>query len=159
MFCTVRGIDLSEDFHFPTCPHFYNIFHPYDPIAYRMETMIWPSKEMKPVLIPHHKGRKRFHLELKDQIGRVGTDLKQKFLESIKAVYQTFTRTDDNFEQVMENEMHKPEEYETSNECQSPQVVLGKLNSGGRVDYVLQEAPFESFNEYLFALSAHVAYW
>lgn len=36
---------------------------------------------------------------------------------------------------------------------------LGKLNDSKRVDYVLQEAPLEFFNEYIFALSSHVCYW
>jgi hypothetical protein len=38
-------------------------------------------------------------------------------------------------------------------------ALLGRLNAGRRVDYVLQEAPLESFNEYLFALGSHVCYW
>lgn len=40
-----------------------------------------------------------------------------------------------------------------------PVVRIGKLNGGCRIDYVLQEAPLESFNEYLFALTSHVVYW
>lgn len=64
MFVTVRGLDtLGEQFALPTCPAFFNIFHPYDPIAYRMESLINPElAKLKPVLIPHHKGRKRMHL-------------------------------------------------------------------------------------------------
>lgn len=38
-------------------------------------------------------------------------------------------------------------------------LPLGVLNGGRRIDYVLQEAPLEFFNEYLFALSSHVCYW
>lgn len=38
-------------------------------------------------------------------------------------------------------------------------VDLGKLNMGRRIDYVLQERPIESFNEYLFALASHASYW
>ncbi len=64
MFVTVRGIDcLGEDFVLPTCPKFYNIFHPYDPIAYRIETLIDVNMvNVPPVIIPHHKGRKRMHI-------------------------------------------------------------------------------------------------
>lgn len=36
---------------------------------------------------------------------------------------------------------------------------LGKLNDSKRIDYVLQEAPLEFINEYIFALGAHVCYW
>lgn len=64
MFVTVRGLDtLGEQFELPTCPAFFNIFHPYDPVAYRIESLINPElASLKPVLIPHHKGRKRMHL-------------------------------------------------------------------------------------------------
>lgn len=64
MFVTVRGIDtLGEDFALPTCPAFFNIFHPFDPVAYRVEALINPdAKKYRPKLIPHHKGRKRMHL-------------------------------------------------------------------------------------------------
>jgi hypothetical protein len=36
---------------------------------------------------------------------------------------------------------------------------FGQLNSGRRIDYVLQEKPIETVNEYLFALGAHLCYW
>ncbi|KAL3289618.1 hypothetical protein HHI36_023028 [Cryptolaemus montrouzieri] len=64
MFMTVRGLDsLGEDFALPTCEAFFNIFHPYDPVAYRIESLINPNlANLKPMLIPHHKGRKRMHL-------------------------------------------------------------------------------------------------
>lgn len=61
---TIRGLDhLGEKFVLPTCPGFFNIFHPYDPVAYRIEALVNPQLgKVKPVLIPHHKGRKRMHL-------------------------------------------------------------------------------------------------
>lgn len=64
MFVTVRGIDnLGENFKLPTCPAFFNIFHPFDPVAYRVESLVYPeAHKYRPMLIPHHKGRKRMHL-------------------------------------------------------------------------------------------------
>lgn len=57
MFMTVRGVQqLSPDYRLPTCSAVFNIYHPYDPIAYRLEPLIHRSfKDIKPVLIPHHK--------------------------------------------------------------------------------------------------------
>ena len=80
MFVTIRGIEkLGMDFRLPTCDGFYNIFHPYDPVAYRVEALINPElREVDPVVIPHHKGRKRMHLELRETMTRVGADIKQK---------------------------------------------------------------------------------
>jgi hypothetical protein len=44
MFQTVRGIErLDRDFKLPTCDEFYNIFHPFDPIAYRFEPLVCPE--------------------------------------------------------------------------------------------------------------------
>jgi hypothetical protein len=37
-------------------------------------------------------------------------------------------------------------------DSQNPVTIDSKLNQGRRIDYALQEAPLESFNEYLFAL-------
>ncbi len=37
-------------------------------------------------------------------------------------------------------------------DSQNPVSIDSKLNQGRRIDYALQEAPLESFNEYLFAL-------
>jgi len=42
---------------------------------------------------------------------------------------------------------------------EEPEVKVGMLNGGNRIDYVLQEKPIESFNEYLFALQSHLCYW
>lgn len=103
MFLAVRGVnELGLDFQLPTCQNMFNIFHPFDPVAYRIEPLVfnlealkeqqphlggfngynWPFYD-KPVLIPHHTGRKRFHLELKENITKMGTDLKNSIVNSM----------------------------------------------------------------------------
>lgn len=173
MFVTVRGIDtLGEDFTLPTCPAFFNIFHPFDPVAYRVESLISPdAHKFRPKLIPHHKGRKRMHLELKETMARVGADLKQKFLDSVKStwnsVYQLamFHKPDNQslekeIDKVVEEQLiHSPSEPELQSEDGGDDIKVGNLNGGRRIDYVLQEAPFEYINEYIFALTSHVCYW
>ncbi|XP_056408420.1 SEC23-interacting protein isoform X2 [Hyla sarda] len=63
MFLTVRGLTrIDDNYRLPTCKGFFNIYHPLDPVAYRLEPMILPDVDLKPVLVPHHKGRKRLHL-------------------------------------------------------------------------------------------------
>jgi hypothetical protein len=61
---TLRGIEsLGREFCLPTCPGFFNIFHPYDPVAYRVEPLIdQEMAKLRPMVIPHHKGRKRMHI-------------------------------------------------------------------------------------------------
>ncbi|XP_037936415.1 mucin-4-like [Teleopsis dalmanni] len=212
MFVTVRGIDkLGLDFRLPTCCGFYNIFHPFDPVAYRIEALVNPDMSpVRPVLIPHHKGRKRMHLELKETMTRVGADLKARFLDTFKttlnSVYSLGFKTKKEEEEAMAKEVDKvlkmqlqKEEDQQGREHKSPKgepmdqgcqenertnahsmkrsrvdsfstissdtetpdidIPLGKLNDSKRIDYVLQEAPLEFFNEYIFALSSHVCYW
>lgn len=54
---------------------------------------------------------------------------------------------------------HKIVETPEPQKEEEPQVKMGMLNGGNRIDYVLQEKPIESFNEYLFALQSHLCYW
>ncbi|XP_017023924.1 nascent polypeptide-associated complex subunit alpha, muscle-specific form isoform X2 [Drosophila kikkawai] len=198
MFVTIRGIDkLGLDFHLPTCPGFYNIFHPFDPVAYRIEALVNPDMNgIRPVLIPHHKGRKRMHLELRETMTRVGADIKQRFMDTFKTTLDsvnflaTVTKVKKEAEESLEKEtsqtssqaVHKHQEDQdessvASSSCKlrnrtdsnsttasDPEFIeldfpLGKLNDSKRVDYVLQEAPLEFINEYIFALSSHVCYW
>ena len=170
LFNGVRGINhLGPQFKFPTCPRFFNIFHPYDPVAYRIEALIDPQfSHLRPVTIPHHAGRKRMHLELKDTVTKLMTgDLKKKLLDSvwsgISAIYNTATGTTASGEAVTEQKMQeametKLEEQEALDST-NPVQLASELNGGLRIDYVLQEAPYESFNEYVFALGSHLCYW
>ncbi|KAK3573524.1 hypothetical protein QTP86_026035 [Hemibagrus guttatus] len=180
MFLTVRGVEKLEDtYQLPTCQGFFNIYHPLDPVAYRIEPMILPDIELEPVLIPHHKGRKRLHLELKESLSRMGSDLKQGFISSLKTAWQTlhdFARAHTSStklheqlaivaSQIKEEEEMQKEVDNLVMETPEPakeeetRVKVGMLNGGRRIDYVLQEKPIESFNEYLFALQSHLCYW
>uniref|UniRef100_A0A182IT83 Uncharacterized protein n=1 Tax=Anopheles atroparvus TaxID=41427 RepID=A0A182IT83_ANOAO len=180
MFVTIRGIDaLGLDFKLPTCDGFFNIFHPYDPVAYRIEALINPElSALRPVLIPHHKGRKRMHLELKETMVRVSNDLKQRVsdvfrntLDTVWALTTMSSRPDpkaiqQEVDKVIEDQLKFDTGASSTNlgggsdvDSGETSLPLGRLNQTRRVDYVLQEAPFEFINEYLFALTSHVCYW
>ncbi|NXT26438.1 DDHD2 Phospholipase, partial [Syrrhaptes paradoxus] len=173
MFLTVRGVKrINPNYSLPTCKGFFNIFHPFDPVAYRIEPMIVPDVEFEPMLLPHHKGRKRMHLELKEGLTRMSVDLKNNLLGSLRVAWQSFTRaplpaveagsTDAEAEAEASTEKQpdaKPEETPAAVKEEPPLINVGRLNGGNRIDYVLQEKPIESFNEYLFALQGHLCYW
>lgn len=174
MFLTVRGLKhIDPNYSFPTCKSFYNIYHPYDPVAYRIEPMIVPQDDLEPMLIPHHKGRKRMHLELKDSLTRMSMDLKNNVLGSLRTAWQSFARLPvaalppvDEAESTIERDLRETqgvcEEAEPSvsaEQHEQPEIKVGMLNGGRRIDYVLQEKPIESFNEYLFAIQSHLCYW
>ncbi|XP_069733542.1 phospholipase DDHD2 [Phaenicophaeus curvirostris] len=177
MFLTVRGVKrINPNYSLPTCKGFFNIFHPFDPVAYRIEPMIVPDLEFEPMLLPHHKGRKRMHLELKEGLTRMSVDLKNNLLGSLRVAWQSFTRAplpaveagsadaeaeaeaEASAEQQQQPDT-KPEETPPAVKEEATPINVGMLNGGNRIDYVLQEKPIESFNEYLFALQGHLCYW
>uniref|UniRef100_A0A8C3GKQ3 DDHD domain containing 2 n=1 Tax=Cairina moschata TaxID=8855 RepID=A0A8C3GKQ3_CAIMO len=177
MFLTVRGVKrINPNYSLPTCKGFFNIFHPFDPVAYRIEPMIVPDVEFEPMLLPHHKGRKRMHLELKEGLTRMSVDLKNNLLGSLRVAWQSFTRAplpaveagstdveaeeaEDSVEKQTGPPDVKPEESPPAAKEEASPINVGRLNGGNRIDYVLQEKPIESFNEYLFALQGHLCYW
>uniref|UniRef100_A0AAQ4RKG7 DDHD domain containing 2 n=1 Tax=Gasterosteus aculeatus aculeatus TaxID=481459 RepID=A0AAQ4RKG7_GASAC len=170
MFLTVRGLkQIDPNYSFPTCKSFYNIYHPYDPVAYRLEPMIVTDVDLEPMLIPHHKGRKRMHLELKDSFTRMSMDLKNNVLGSLRTAWQSFSRIPvaalppvDEGNATTESLNRVCDEAESSGsaeQTEQPEIKVGMLNGGRRIDYVLQEKPIESFNEYLFAIQSHLCYW
>ncbi|XP_013407537.1 phospholipase DDHD2 [Lingula anatina] len=172
MFMTVRGVgSIGEEYKLPTCPGFFNIFHPFDPVAYRIEPLINPNYTMKPVLMPHHKGRKRLHLELKESLSRYGADLKQKIVQSLKGTWNMindFARAhrstpeeivNSEVDSVISDLAKQQEETEQASVASEEEIIVGSMNQGRRIDYVLQEKPIESFNDYLFALGSHACYW
>ena len=80
LFLSVRGTQkLGANFTLPTCGGFYHIFHPYDYVAYRIEPLIDPNFKAEPELLPHIRGGKRLHLELKENLERLGSGLKQDY--------------------------------------------------------------------------------
>lgn len=190
LFLSVRGMhNISENYKLPTCDRMLNIFHPYDPLAYRIEPMIDPRfKGVEPVLLPHHRGGKRIHVQLREGIARVGHDFKHKFLVSLKDTWTSFRRVDApepeptrspsvdlSFEtkrRYTENaslvDMEVESVADISGGSHSVNLSdahaidlnkIGKLNEGRRIDYVLQEKPIELFNEYIFAFTSHASYW
>uniref|UniRef100_A0A1A7WZL2 DDHD domain containing 2 n=1 Tax=Iconisemion striatum TaxID=60296 RepID=A0A1A7WZL2_9TELE len=174
MFLTVRGLKrIDPNYSFPTCKSFYNIYHPYDPVAYRIEPMIVSEVDLEPMLIPHHKGRKRMHLELKDSFTRMSMDLKNNVLGSLRTAWQSFTRlpvaalppleeggtTNETNTEEVQGVYMEAESSVLAEQMEQPEISMGMLNGGRRIDYVLQEKPIESFNEYLFAIQSHLCYW
>lgn len=93
MFLNIRGIqEISKEYKLPTCDRMLNIYHPYDPLAYRVEPLIdHRFKDIEPVLVPHHRGGKRMHVQLREGFARVGYDIKHRIFGSIRDTWTNFT--------------------------------------------------------------------
>ncbi len=93
---------------------FYNIFHPYDPVAYRIEPLIDRALQLKkPALVDHHAGKRLVH-----QID----ELKESFEDKIKT-----------FKRWWMDSTAPPQEPVLKNS-----LAGIMLNREERIDYVLQ---------------------
>lgn len=105
-------------------------------------------------------------------MARVGADLKQKVLDSVKSTWNSifqlsmFYKPDNQalaseIDKVVEEQLQQSQNEieQRINDDGGANIMIGKLNGGRRIDYVLQEAPFEYINEYIFALTSHICYW
>ncbi len=125
------------------------------------------------------------HIELREGLTKVGGDMMKAGGDIIKNAWSTFSDTQAFFKKLPRPSMNMIEattnlqqEQQTADVIQSkstsePEQVqakpvgaddesqcnFGRINKGKRIDYVLQESPFESFNDYLFALASHACYW
>jgi len=104
------------------------------------------------------------HLELKDTMTRVGGDIKAKVMESLKAtmgaVYSVAgTLTGQEGGGGVNHQEERSPSPSGSEVEDTSALETTCINQGARVDHVLQEAPMESFNEYVFALASHLCYW
>lgn len=166
MFLTIRGVtSIASDFTLPTCKGLLHIFHPYDPIAYRIEPLIDPEWKAPPVLLSHHKGRKRIHFEIADRLPKPA-DVKRRMADVFKNTVTSVTSFVDSYRVLPSTSADTPTtDNEHENDDEDTHVIewdnrsIGKLNQGRRIDYVLQHGPIEAINEYIFAFTSHVQYW
>ena len=91
-------------------------------------------------------------------------DLKKKLIDSVwsglSAIYNTATGANDvSAEEKVNEAVQQKIQEEEALDSVNPKQIDSLLNHGCRIDYVLQEAPYESFNEYVFALGSHLCYW
>jgi len=107
-------------------------------------------------------------------MARVGADLKQKLIDSVRQTWNSFYQLalfhkpdnqalereiDKVVEEQLQNTPNVPEQQQSGSDDDGAELKVGNLNGGRRIDYVLQEAPFEYINEYIFALTSHICYW
>ncbi|KAI3461756.1 hypothetical protein Pfo_018419 [Paulownia fortunei] len=141
----------------PACRQMFNIFHPFDPVAYRIEPLI--CKEFihkRPVIIPYHRGGKRLYVGFQEF--REGLAARsQAFVDNLSTVRVKVlticeSRCNDGQAEESENTQEKEERSYGS-------VMMERLTGpvDGRIDHVLQDKTFR--HPYLSALGSHTNYW
>ena len=145
----------------------YNIFHPSDPVAYRIEPLLLPRAAGEDALPPPEylvprKGQKlRLHVQAK----QLGDDLRRSLQSNGRTLSSFFGSVAEKVESVMNaaEEESRQQQQDARKRRASQQQQQGPANMfalGGtslRVDHQLQTGAIE--NEYLSAVSAHSSYF
>ena len=89
---------------------------------------------------------------------------RQTIIDTVSTTFNAFynmatgTQTETVQQALTDSMARKADEADLADQT-NPRSLDSPLNGGRRIDHVLQEAPLESFNEYLFALASHLGYW
>eukprot|EP00978_Attheya_sp_CCMP212_P003395 scaffold7002_cov50-Attheya_sp.AAC.2 len=138
----------------------FNIFHPSDPVAYRIESLLLPpdtneSELPQPVYLVKEGKGVRLHVKAM----QMGDDLRRSFAQTHKSVSSLFAN-------VLESAASVIPSSNTNSVKTSGRPALSlvhgphKFKLGGssdRVDYVLQPGVID--NEYISAVTAHSSYF
>ncbi|KMZ67626.1 hypothetical protein ZOSMA_25G00110 [Zostera marina] len=145
---------ISEEI--PACRQMFNIFHPFDPVAYRIEPLICKEYMGKrPVLIPYHRGGKRLHIGFQEFAEDLAASSQVIFsnLDSMKVkMVGLFSSKNKNDREEVPNESHVKEKSYGS-------LMMERLSGSenGRIDHMLQDKTFQ--HSYISALGSHTNYW
>jgi len=135
---------------------FFNVFHPDDPIAYRVEPLLNPQyTPMQPRVVPHQGGLRWHH------------QINQWFRGSSKT-WVDGSNSQESDGRPLEDVLLVPTAEDADGAPPSAMNFLDKEDKPGRppqsvavdrLDYALQESAFESMNELLSAINSHFHYW
>jgi len=147
MFLATREDKKSADFCLPTCTHYLNVFHPFDPIAFRMEPCFDRRlANLEPEIVPHVGGDLAI-----TNINRFGKSLSGQLNKLKRWNIQLQGQG------ICEPRMVEMEEETTEEDLIKISQGVA-VNKGGRVDFQMQDGAFITANQYLGALSSHSCY-
>ncbi|ORX43762.1 DDHD-domain-containing protein [Piromyces finnis] len=150
---TKEGL-TSNDVLVPIVKNWFNIFHPSDPVAHRIEPLVLKKSEyekndgetFKPNPIPYSKGGLTGTVR---EFQGIQKDLTLKGMRLFGNVYNVVQAL------IPNNDKSKSEESLTEKEFDNRD--LKNININGRLDYAIQAQILD--NQYLAAIPAHSSYW
>ncbi|XP_060196082.1 phospholipase SGR2 isoform X2 [Lycium barbarum] len=141
----------------PACRQMFNIFHPFDPVAYRIEPLVCKEYlNKRPVIIPYHGGGKRLHVgfqEFKEEVA-LHSQAFVNNINTVKVKVITLCQSRDK-----DGEDEGPQDSQEIEERSYGSIMMERLTGSedGRVDHVLQDKTFR--HAYISTLGAHTNYW
>ncbi|EPY50938.1 phospholipase [Schizosaccharomyces cryophilus OY26] len=143
-----------------SCKNFYNIFHPTDPISYRVEPLIVKKMaHLKPQSIPHfrplsHDSSSGVGHRLADGALNVLSGLRSGIANTLILKSLSYASV---FNEATSNQ--KVHVVEEGNQAYQIDERMYRLNKTGRVDFMLQEGSLDTSYSYVSAMNAHSNYW
>ncbi|KAL5704134.1 Phospholipase sgr2 [Ranunculus cassubicifolius] len=141
----------------PACRQMFNIFHPFDPVAYRVEPLVCKEYvNRRPVLIPYHRGGKRLHIGFQEFTEHIASRshavVNRINTVTVKVLTACQSSKNDDLDKDTENSSEIEERSYGS-------VMMERLTGSqeGRIDYMLQDKTFQ--HQYISVLGAHTNYW
>mmetsp|Transcript_40386 Transcript_40386/g.47253 ORF Transcript_40386/g.47253 Transcript_40386/m.47253 type:complete len:1103 (+) Transcript_40386:217-3525(+) len=165
VFLMIRNQHQPMDLNYslPGCKRLFNIFHPYDPAAYRIEPLLdRKNAALEPEIITNWNGGFRVQYRTKilwQKIIDQTCETQREWMKKVESGMRDVGLLDDDSGQASPKCDKRLNSLEIGDVESISSVRCGKLNEGRRVDYMLQEKEIENANEYVFAIGAHSAYW
>jgi len=151
---------LTTDHTLSGCPRVFNIFHPYDPVSYRIEPLLDArNADVEPKMMTHWNGGFRFQYQTKrlwEKLVDQTIHAQESVFNSLESGIVALGLLDSAYD---DDEDDDAESGDSRSQESSFRVVTGQLNGGRRIDYMLQEKEIDRANEYVAALAAHSCYW
>ncbi|RKP00065.1 hypothetical protein CXG81DRAFT_13679 [Caulochytrium protostelioides] len=159
-------LKAPQKFSVPVAKRMYNLFHPHDPVAYRVEPLVNPRySRVPPVALTYTKGGLKGTVLGIQGLSNEIASRSRTVLESVKV---GIVSTTEGFMANASKMVTMPSAHgAASASASAPAAVaahpqpadphLWHLNPMGRLDFALQEGMLE--NPYLSALGVHMAYW
>ena len=152
----------------PAVKHLFNVFHPHDPVAYRVEPLISSQfASIPPMLVPYHRGGYRLHIAVKKGIQQVHdtwhnmwTTLHQTATSLVTCFRGMFGFSSSASSNSRDGggSSHRSSPASTLLSAQERKTMRQLTGSEeGRIDYMLQEPSFQ--HQYIQALSCHFSAW
>jgi hypothetical protein len=153
MFQTIRDPTVSESpRHFMDLPcRLFNIFHPYDAIAYRIEPLVDSRmKDIEPVVVPHRGGH-RVHVALRKSVLEIKNAI---------AMFGEWINNAASPQPPAHKQSSGSGGSSTPVSTEKEEIRFVKMvNYNERIDYMLQESAVESVSEWVSAVGSHFTYW
>jgi hypothetical protein len=175
MFLTIRGGnghgDLKRTTKLPTTKHYYNIFHEYDPVAYRIEPLIDDRfaniepldlqrfDKSEPTIKTLKKSVNAVHGAVKFMINNI-SNIQLPKISNFRSSFGSFggAPTEDAANTGDKKNEKQPPDTRTPLE-RATAAGFGNLNNNQRLDYQLLSSDVEAVTSYVASARGHSSYW